>query len=433
MSKLVNIAVSLVVSAFIAVNLFLIFSDKSAIEKSVHVSAYERMTLADYNEEIPKEGLIVPSETYTVYVEEEETIESWLVAEGDSVMVGQELALLNTDRANSRREVIEADYDGLLAHKNELESMIAELLVNQSMTNTETYSDVNRSEGLGGTPESPEETKIELDVNFSVDVTQEGSYTEAISSAEQQLADVARQLVVAEAQIAQDPTRPALNSPIDGVVSTITRTGTTLAIEIFDSQKEILTFVKDDEWTEIEMGDPVLLQGEGIDGVVEGTVRFVSTIHAQEDELLTTYKDLDKDHALNPLAYYEVRIQPEVELDAVPFSHNVNTVVITNEVFGAVSVNDKWLRKRKDQTAQGTLISELGRASVVNVETPFSLRKRAVVTNGLYESEVAIKDNNVGEYDYEPRVYLKMPSYLPKKEEWKSYGWKNYVRYGITK
>lgn len=430
MSKFFNIAISLAVSAFIAINLYLIFSDKSVIDKSVHVSAYERMVAGDFNEEVAKEGLVVPAEIYTVYVDEEETIESWLVAEGDPVSVGQELALLNTNRADSRREVIEAEYDGLIEQKNELESMISELLFDQSLANKNTYSGANKKDAVTGLTGN---TTLELDVNFSVDVTQEGSYTEAISSAEQHLADVARQLVVVETQLAQDPSRPALNSPVDGVVSTITRTGSALAIEIFDSQKEIMTYAKDHEWQEIESGDRVLLQGEGIEVAAEGMVQSVSTVHSKEDELLVTYKTLDKDLAINPLAYYEVRIQPDALLEAVPFSQNVNTVVITNEVFGAVSVKEKWLRKKKEQTAQGTIITELGKASVVNVETPFTWRKQAVVTNGLYANDIAIKDNNIGEFDYEPRVYLSMPSYFPTKEEWKSYGWKNYVRSSLIK
>lgn len=430
LNKNLNIAISIAVVAFLATNFYLLFSDKSVIEKSVYIKEYERLVADDFHEETLKEALVVPSETYTVYADDDETIEEWLVTEGEPVFPGQELALLDTRKTDRSREVVEAQYDGLIEQKNELESMIAELLSAQSLADTTTYSDVNRTEGLGGTTS---ENTLELDVNFSVDVTQGGSYTEAISAAEQQLADVAKQLVVAEAQLAQDPMNPALISPVDGVVSTITRSGSTLSIDIFSSQKEILTYALDDEWQEIETGDRAFIQGNGIDGVEEGSVVSVSTVHAKENELLSTYKTLDKDEAINPIAYYEVRIQPDNELETVPFSHNVNAVVVTNEVTGAVSVNEKWLHNQKDETAQGTILTELGRSSVVSVDTPFTWRKRAIVTNGLLEGDIATKDFSVDEYEYDPRVYLPIPDYFPTKEEWKSFGWKNYVRYMLVK
>lgn len=432
MNKLVNIAIAVVVSAFIATNFYLLFSDKSVIAKSVYVNEYERLTPDDFTEEKPKEALVVPAQTYTVYVGQDETVESWLVTEGDSVFLGEELALLNTERADLNREVIEAQYDGLIEQKNDLESMIGDLTSERSASTSTTSSNINRNDGI---TELADKTTIELglDVNFSVDVTQEGYYTEAIASAEQGLADVARQLVVVEAQLAQDPSNPALISPTDGVVSKVIRTGTTLAIDIFSSQKEMITYAKDHEWQEIETGDRVLLQGEGIEPGEEGTVSSVSTIHAEKNDLLATYKKLDKDKSMNPLSYYEVRIQPDSELASIPFSQNVNAVIITNEVFSATSLNEKWLRKNTEESAQGTIITELGRASVVEVVTPFTWRNRAIVTSGLQSDDIAINDRSVGGYDYEPRVYMPMPSYMPTKKEWKSFGWKNYVRHLIVK
>lgn len=432
MSKLSNIAIAIAVSAFLATNFYLLFSEKSVIAKSVYVKEYERMTVDDFSEEVAKEALVVPADTHTIYVGTENTVESWLVAEGDTVSVGQELALLNTERADDNRELIEAQNDALIQQENELKSILAKLVSERSKAQSTTGSNVNRKDGV---TEVTGKTTIELglDVKFSVDVTQAGSYAEAIAATEQQLADVTRQLVVVKAQLAQNPSSPALVSPIDGIVSNVIRTGSTLAIDIYGSQKEIITFAKDHEWQEIEVGDRVLLQGEGIEASEEGTVLSVSTIHAQEDESLVAYKKLDTKESTNPLAYYEVRISPDSELETVPYANHVNAVVITNEVFDAVALNEKWLRKKKEDSAQGTMIDHLGRAGTVTVTTPFIWKNRAVVTDGLYAGDIVIKDPVVGEYNYAPRVYLPMPSYMPVKKEWKSFGWKNYVKYMIIK
>ncbi len=57
MNKVTNIAVAIAISAFLAVNLYLLFSDKSVITKSVYVDRYERMTAKDYQQEACKRKL----------------------------------------------------------------------------------------------------------------------------------------------------------------------------------------------------------------------------------------------------------------------------------------------------------------------------------------------------------------------------------------
>ena len=133
--------------------------------------------------------------------------------------------------------------------------------------------------------ETDGKTTIEfgLDVDFTVDVTQEGSYAQAIAAAEQQLTDIARQLVVVDAQLGQDSARPALISPVDGVVSNITRLGSTLAVDIYSTQKIVTTYAKDNEWKKIEVNDRVLLQADGIGGAEEGTVLSVSAIPTKNE------------------------------------------------------------------------------------------------------------------------------------------------------
>ena len=146
---------------------------------------------------------------------------------------------------------------------------------------------------------------------------QEGSYAQAIAAAEQQLTDISRQLVVVDAQLGQNPSRPAVISPVDGVVSNITRLGSTLAVDIFSTQKIVTTYAKDNEWKRIEVNDRVLLQADGIGGAEEGTVLSVSAVPMKNDPLLDAYKKLDPVDATNPLAYYEVRISTDAELSTV--------------------------------------------------------------------------------------------------------------------
>ena len=344
MNRFLNIAIAIAVSSFIATNFYLLFSEKSVISKSLYVGEYEPMIAKDYQEKMPKQTLVAPLEAYTVYIEDEEAVNSWLVTEGDVVTVGQELALLKTDRAQGERELWEAERQALLDQEMDLNSMIRELSSARSNANTNNSSNVNRRDGVAEL-EGKTTIEIGLDIGFTVDVTQEGSYSQAVSAIEQQLADVSRQLVVVDAQLSQNPSSPALISPTEGVVSNVTRHGTQLSVEINSLQKVLVTYMKDNEWLDVAEGQQVNILGEGIEEEAEGTILSISTVPAQKDDYLHTYKKLDVKEAQNPLAYYEVRILPEEELEEVPFANNAQAVIITDEAFDAVAIKNKWLQQ----------------------------------------------------------------------------------------
>ncbi len=432
MNKFLSIVAAVAISSFLATNLYLLFSDKSVIPKSVYVNDYERMTLNDYSKKMAKEALVAPMDLYTVYVNREDVVESWFVAEGDDVTIGEELALLNTDRADGQRNLWEVERDALLQQETELKSMIRELSTARSKAQTGNSSNVGQNQGVA---EIEGNTKIELDLNvdFKVDVTQEGAYTQAVAAAEQQLADVARQLEVVEAQLAQNPSRPALISPVDGVVSKITRHGSTLAIDLYSSEKVVTTYAKDHEWQQIKEGDRVLLQGDGVAGAMEGTVFFVSEVPAQESEMLGAYKALDPMSATNPLAYYEVKVHTDADLAVVPYGQNVNAVVLIHEAQNAVSVNEKWIRQMGDEEAIIRKLNPKGYAVKAEVTTPFAWKKRAVITEGLHLGEVAMDAPLLREYAYAPGVFFPMPAHMPTKEEWKAFGKRNYLKYMLLR
>lgn len=432
MSKYMNISIAFVVSSFLAINFYLVFSEKSVIPKSVYVNEYERMTIDDFSEKMSKEALISPAETYTVYAGSEEEVESWVITEGDTVNIGDELALLNTKRAEGEQELLQAEHNALLHQERELRTLLADLLTAQSNAQSISASTVDREENV---TEIDGETIIELglDINFAVGVTQEGSYAQAIAHIEQQLTDSTQKITVVEAQLAQNPASPALISPVEGIVSNVTRSGAKLAVDIVSSEKIAVTYAKDNEWQEIAEGDRVLLQGNGLDEAKEGHVQSVSEIPAKDNETSKAYKTLDPEQANNPLAYYEVQIVTENEFQSVPYGNNLNAIVITNEAKDAVSLNEEWLGRYKKESAKATIINQAGKAEGIIVTTPFVWKTRAVVTEGLTLGQIAIDSSTLRDYQDTTKVFLPIPSYMPTKNEWKSFGWKNYLDYMITK
>jgi len=431
-NKVTNIAITVAISAFLALNFYLLFSDKSIITKSVYVDRYERMTSGDHREELEKEGFIAPVETYTVYVGNDDTVDSWLVKEGDPVTVGDEIAILQTERAEGQRAVWEAEREALQQQASSVRSMISGLESERESAQTDSTSNVNRKDNVS---ENATDTKVEvgLNVDVQVDVKQDGSFAQAIAAAEQDLAEIERQQTVVDAQLSQNPGRPALISPVDGIVSKVTRTGSTLSVDIFSSQKVIVTYAKNDEWQKIRNGDKVLIQGDGIGNALEGTILSVSQTPAIDNEWLQAYKVLDATKVKNPLAYYEVRIVTDATDQSVPFGTNVNAIVIVNEALDAISLKEKWLHDLYKETAYAWIINNEGRAEQMAVATPFTWNSRAVVSDGLNLGDVVVYEPALVTYGYAPRAFMSLPTELPSKDQWRAFGWRNYLKYILIK
>lgn len=430
MNNLLKISLALVTSAFIATNLYLLYSDKSEIPKLQYVRDYERMTAKDFEDKRFKEAFIAPSETHTVYVKNEDAIDSWLVAEGDEVMVGQELAILNTDRIDGEREMWEAERTGLLEQEQTLEKMKNELESLRSKATSNNTSNVDRKDDvkeIGG------RTTIELGLNvgFTVDVTQEGSYTQAISAIDQQLADVARQLEVLDAQLARNDSRPALISPVSGTVSNVTRHGSSLAVDIYSEEQVLVTYVQDGEWQKFTEGQRAKIQGEALDDVVLGEVLSVSSIPVKANELLDAYEQLSP--SKDPLVYYEVRILPDESLENAPFAANLNAQITIDEALDAVSIHKNWTRPDEKNNVRVTKLDESGKPSTVVASTPFQTNERIVITDGVNEGELVLNERALTYYEHAPQIYLSFPTYMPSKAEWKTYGWRNYLKAMLVK
>lgn len=419
MNKRLNIAVAVVISSFLAMNFYLLFSDKSVIPKSVYIDRFEQMAEHHVEQEVGKEGLVAPFETYTVYVGREETIDTWFVQEGDRVDIGDTLAFLQTEHAEGQRAIWEADLQALNEQESTLLSLISSLEEERKQAATDSTTKVTETEDG------------EWAVDVQVDMKQDGSFAQAISAAEQELALVERQRMVVEAQLEQDVTKPALISPVEGVVSNITKHGTMLAVDIFSSQRIVVTYAKDKEWQQIENGDRVLIQGDGIEEVLEGTVLSVSLAPASDNEWLRTYKALDNEAVSNPFAYYEVRILFEADLESVPFGTDVNAVVIVNEAKDAITVNDHWLHGTSVESASVWIMDDSGRAQVTAVTTPFSWQSRAVVSEGLQLGDIVLYEPELQQYGDAPHVIMPIPTDLPTKSQWRTFGWRNYIKYGL--
>ena len=78
-----------------------------------------------------------------------------------------------------------------------------------------------------------------------------------------------------------------------------------------------------------------------------------------------------------------MQITTPEDLSLTPYGHNVNTMILIDEASGAVSVNEDWVSRSDEKTANGMIIDQSGKAVTVKLLTPFIEETRLVVAEGL--------------------------------------------------
>lgn len=272
MMKWRNLIVTVLVAAFIALNAYLVFSEKSIIDKTVYVGGYERLAAGDFKEELHKEGIIAPKDLHTLYLKDGQTIDTWLVQEGESIELGTELASLKTDDTDRERTQLQSELTALQDQASTISATIRDLEYDQrTSTGTTGRSDYY---------DSNDENRVRVNLNVGVNIDSDSTYAQAIAAAERDLAKVQRETAVVESKIAQLPDDTALTSPVSGFVMKIHRNEDKPSIDIFSTDQTILTYVTEEEWTDIEPGDLTVIQHAKI------RVPFYSKHEQADDEQL---------------------------------------------------------------------------------------------------------------------------------------------------
>ncbi|PIC67958.1 hypothetical protein CSV78_03975 [Sporosarcina sp. P16a] len=254
--KAQNIIVTVLVTAFLALNMFLVFDEKSVIPKAQYVGEYERLSADDYKKELDKEGFISPKDLHTIYLKDDQTIDSWLVQEGETVDFGTELASLKVDHIDSQRNELESELSALQNQSSSISQTISNLEYEQSSAsgskNNSDYYDTN------------DEKKVRVNLNVGIEVREDGTFAQAIAEAERDLAEVQRKTEIVESQLAELPNESALTSPVSGYVVAIKRDSESPSIDIYSTDQTIVTYVLDNEWPNVETGAPVTIQHDSI-------------------------------------------------------------------------------------------------------------------------------------------------------------------------
>lgn len=415
MNKWLTIGISIVVSTFIAANAILIYSDKSQISRTFYVSEYDRVYENTYVTELEKESIVVPSNEMTVTIDVD-VVNDISVSEGDSVEEGFDLASLKTDSAEDQRLLWETEQQAYVQEQSDLNDIIRDLESERSGADSSSSAD---GKATGGT------TDEIVDVNVQVDVlvSQDGNYAQGIAEAQQKLAEIDRKLQIVETQLAQDSGEISLLSPMSGSVAAIEERNGLYFIHLYTHEKSIITYAKESEWHDIQEGQTVKNYSTHREGVVEGNIFQKTQVPANASKWLTAYEQFE--HKVDE-PVYQVQIQPNEQLESLPFAANVNSVITTNQADNAVQVKAKWLLNRSKDIAEVYTLTNEGRIVRTPVTVPFDLKQYAILAEGLNNGNVVLNEEQKTDG---AEAFLPFPIDLPTWNSIKSVNWKDYVKY----
>lgn len=432
MNKFYFVGLSIAIVAFLTANALLMFGEKSILPKSVYVDDYEQTYANTYSTNLFKEALTVPEDTVEIYIQDNEALQQWTVNEGDTVTAGSELAILNEAETVDQRAVWETQKTALEGQRTEVRASLATLEQAKAAQGGAVSRDASNNSEI--TNEDDEVIKFDVNVSVGVAVPQDGSYAAGIAQAEQQLAAIDSQLAVLNAQLAQNSSSPSVISPVDGTVSKINRETEPLSIEIYSTEKVFLSYVLEDEWPLVQVADLVKIQGEGIDGIVTGTVQSISEMPAKESKWLEAYHQLDPKEQNNPLAYYEMRIVVDAPIESpLPYGNNVNTAITLESASDAVALPISWLFDYDGVTGKAHSLNINGRPKTVSVTTNFEDGTKAVLSEAPEVGTVIIHEEKLEKFVAPPKVFMPFPSRQPDFEEAKNTYWRAYVEYLLAR
>ncbi|MFJ7970143.1 hypothetical protein [Psychrobacillus sp. NPDC096389] len=411
MNKMVTISIAIVVSTFIASNAILLFSNKSEIARSYYIHEYDRVHESTYAKELEKESVVVPANEVMVTIDVD-AVDDIAVLEGDIVQEGTELALLNTQSADTQRANWETEQQAYMEEQSRLNDIIENLESERYGAGSNSTS--NHSAGDGET-----DVNVQVDVN----VSPEGNYAQAIAETELKIAEIDRKLQIISNQLNQESGTTALLSPIEGNIAAIEERSGTYFITIYANEKSVITYAKEDEWHQINEGQRVNNYSAHREGVVEGNVSVKAQVPANESKWRKAYEQFGE-KTKEPV--YEVQIEVDEQLETLPFAANINSVIITKEAENAIRVKADWLLNRSEETAEVYTLSDDGKIIRTQVNVPFDLKQYAILSEGIQSESILL---NADTKTDEAPAFLPFPRDLPSWNSIKAIGWKDYVKY----
>lgn len=426
-------------AAFIILNCVLVFKEDSIIARSYYITDYERMFADHEKAYLEKDAILVPEEEIRIAVEAD-ALSEISVRQGQAIAMSEEIAVYKTEEAEQEQSRLQSE---LYAYEQELSTLQGILTSLQATSPDNPLTTIDS-----------QQIDEELSVVVETEISQ-GSPTEAIAVVEQQIAEVERNIEIVSSQISNLNFSNVLSSPVDGVIGKVEEDGGTVTFVLYTTEKNLITYISEDEWKQVEENQLVELEeslfaneeesepNNGDEGQIElgaeeamGTVVEKQSIPASNS---TWLNEMQKVREMPEPTSFEVRIDPEGFIQNKPYASLTKTKIILNEAQNAFRVNGDMIMTKKavgdsetDEITEESFIytigQEEGKIELTPVEVAFDDKEDTIFTGNVPDGQIVLEELGYREFS---QTFFPMPMTLPNKAMLESLSWKDYVKYLI--
>lgn len=399
----------IVLAILIGLNAYFVFKDDSKVARSYFIDEFQKAYKGDNVERINKHTIVAPAKTFTISADAN-SLSAINVTRGQEVSVTDLLATYKTEEVDAELTKLEAERTAYETELSELESALSKIEADSDPTssiNTDQISD-------------------KLTVTVEMELDGQNSTTTAIAILNRHIAETNRQIALTEAQIAQIQARQGVISPVDGIISNIKEEAGSVTFEIYSSEKAMLAYLSEEEWQKVLAGQTVDFELQHFEDALTGVVLEKQMIATTKDS--TWANELAKSAKLPQPSNYEVILQQDDLLAAIPFSTVGKASIIVNEAFDSYKVDKDWVKSSKDDIKSIYIVGQDGKIRREDIQVEFETAQSAIFTGLLDEGTPILS--------YEKRnimagSFLTMPIKKIKWQHFKELDWKYYVKYII--
>ncbi|HWL13099.1 MAG TPA: hypothetical protein VNQ57_08900 [Ureibacillus sp.] len=421
------------------VNCFIVFNKDSKIARSYYISDYERIAVGQQRAYVEKQAMIVPREEIRITADAK-ALAQITARPGQQIAMNEEIAAYKTEEAAQEQSKLQYELNAYESEKMTLEGILMEL---QMREYEEPYTNFDATEFEDG-----------LSVTLETEISQ-GSPLVAVANIESKIAEIERKIAILENQISELSFSNVLSSPIDGVIGEVIEENGTITFNIYTDEKNLITYLSEKEWEQVEENQFVELQAtlyenhQEIESFEDGETSSLVEEEAPTELLGTVvekqtipatasiwYKEMEKVVKLPEPLSFAVRIDLGQSILSKPYASLTKTKIIINEVPSAFRVKKEWLIVKKVNNEANLpeaktylyTIGEEGKIQTTAVEVAFEDKGEAILTSTLSNNQIVLNEQVKDELS---KAFFPMPAALPSKAVIETLTWEQYLKYLI--
>ena len=326
--------------SLVIVNSYFLFKPDSKIERIYALNEYGWQVKKSYKHFIPKQSVVASKEI--IYMTANATeLDQIKVKKGQIINNKDPLAIYNEA---TREQLVRQKEAELNAYDSELDGLNDALKeIERQATNQKPSSYINS-----------DQIAENISVEVQMEIVQSDTSSEASAILKRHIAEVERNIEIAQATLGDLNKTKSITSPMNGSIGDIVYADDSVTFEIHSDEKNIIAYLSEQQWREVSIGQSVIVDIQGHDEPVEGIVVEAHEFPAQQSIWL---QRLIKEGAVKQDAtVYEIRIDLNDLLLLAPYNSLAKAEITIQEVNDSYISPSHWIVNKEIEGVSDTHI-----------------------------------------------------------------------------